>query len=248
MRVFRLIALLVVFAAGLPALAQSSSPSTAWEFGVAPYLWGAGIDGDIKLGRLPAQGVEASFSDLWDVLDIGGMLAFEGRKGTWGFFVDAIYLELGDQAPAPNPNFGEVSAELTQQYYTAAATCRVIHGKVDLDVFAGTRFTDMNVDLELVGGVANGRSRSRGTDWWDGIAGARVKYHPTEHWTIMGYVDAGLGGSDLTWQLAGGANYAFNKLISVGFGYRALDQDYEQDEFEYDAMLAGPYAGVGFRF
>jgi len=230
------------------ASGSAAAAEPDWEFGVAPYLWGAGIDGDIKLGRLPAQGVEASFSDLLDVLDIGGMLAFEGQKGTWGFFVDAIYLKFDDQAPAPDPTFGEVRAELTQQYYTAAATCRVIHGKVDLDVLAGARFTDMQVELELLGGVADGRSRSRGTDWWDGIAGARVRYHPGEHWTIMGYVDAGLGGSDLTWQLAGGASYAFNKTIALGFGYRALDQDLDEPEFQYDTLLAGPYLGVKFAF
>src|SRR5580765_7864644 len=93
-RPFRMIALAVVLAVGVPALAQSSSND--WEFGVAPYLWGAGVDGDVKIGRLPATGVEASFSDLLDVLDIGGMLAFEGRKGTWGFIFDGIYLKLED--------------------------------------------------------------------------------------------------------------------------------------------------------
>jgi hypothetical protein len=59
---------------------------------------------------------------------------------------------------------------------------------------------------------------SRGTDWWDGIVGGRVRYTPTAHWTIMGYLDAGLGGSDLTWQLAAGASYAFNKTIALGAG------------------------------
>jgi hypothetical protein len=231
-----------------PALAQSSSGSPEWEFGVAPYLWAAAVDGDVKIGRLPEQGVEASFSELWDALDIGGMLAIEGRKGTWGFVLDAIYLDFGGEEPAPDPAFGNVIGELKQQYYTAAGTCRVIQGKVDLDVLAGTRFTNMDVDLRLEGGVAAGRRASRGTDWWDGIVGGRVRYHPTEHWTITGYLDAGLGGSDLTWQFAGGANYAFNKTISLGFGYRLLDQDYDEPEFQYDAMLAGPFVGVRFGF
>ena len=232
----------------VPALAQSTSSSTDWEFGVAPYLWMAAVDGDVKIGRLPEQGVEASFSELWDALDLGGMLAFDGHKGAFGFMFDAIYLDFGSQEPAPNPAFGEVKGELKQQYYTAAATCRVIQGKVNLDVLAGTRFTDMDVELELVGGVANGRTASRGTDWWDGIAGARVRYYPTEHWMIMGYVDAGLGGSDLTWQFAGGVNYVFNKIVGVGAGYRILDQDFDEPEFQYDTMLAGPYVGARFTF
>ena len=245
----RLIPVLVLLG-NLPALAQSS-PGTAhdWEFGIAPYLWGAGIDGDVKIGRLPAQGVEASFSDLWDVLDIGGMLAFEGRKGTWGFFVDGIYLKFEDDAPAPDPTFGTVNAELTQQWYTAAATCRVIeHEKVALDVFGGTRFTNMDTDLSLSGGVASGRAVSRGADWWDAIGGARVRYMPAEHWMITGYVDAGFGGSDLTWQLAGSAAYVFDNHISVGAGYRILDQDYDKSDFRYDVAVAGPFVGVRFGF
>ena len=246
MRAFRMVALALVLAVGAPALAQSASPD--WEFGVAPYLWGAGIDGDVKIGRLPSQGVEVSFSDLLDVLDIGGMLAFEGRKGRWGFVVDGIYLKFEDDAPAPDPTFGTVNAELTQQWYTAAATCRVIDGKVALDLLGGARFTDMDVDLSLAGGVASGRAVSRGTDWWDGIVGGRVRYKPTEHWTIMGYLDAGLGGSDLTWQLAGGASYSFNKTIAVGAGYRVLDQDYDKSGFQYDTAVAGPYVGVRFGF
>jgi hypothetical protein len=245
-----MIALAVVLAVGVPALAQSS-PGTAhdWEFGIAPYLWGAGVDGDVKIGRLPATGVEASFSDLWDVLDIGGLLAFEGRKGTWGFIFDGIYLKFEDDAPAPNPNFGTVNAELTQQWYTAAATCRVIdHEKVALDVLGGARFTDMDTDLSLSGGIASGRAVSRGADWWDGIVGARVRYMPAEHWLIMGYLDAGLGGSDLTWQLAAGGAYVFNKTISVGAGYRILDQDYEKADFQYDMAVSGPFAGLRFGF
>lgn len=250
MRALRIVLCLVVCLAALPAFAQSS-PGTShdWEFSIAPYLWGAGIDGDVKIGRLPSSGVEASFSELWDVLDIGGMLAFEGRKGTWGFFVDGIYLKFEEDVPAPDPNFGTVNAELTQQWYTAAATCRVIeHGKVALDVIGGTRFTNMDMDLSLSGGVASGRSRSRGEDWWDAIGGARVRYTPAEHWMITGYVDAGFGGSDLSWQLAGGAAYVFNKTIAVGAGYRILDQDYDKADFQYDVAIAGPFVGVRFGF
>ena len=246
MRALRTIGLVLSVVSALPALAQPAGPD--WEFGIAPYLWGAGIDGDVKIGRLPSQGVEVSFSDLLDVLDIGGMLAFEGRKGRWGFVVDGIYLKFEDDAPAPDPTFGTVNAELTQQWYTAAATCRVIDGKVALDLLGGARFTDMDVDLSLAGGVASGRAVSRGTDWWDGIVGGRVRYKPTEHWMIMGYLDAGLGGSDLTWQFAGGASYSFNKTIAVGAGYRILDQDYDKSGFQYDTAVAGPYVGVRFGF
>ena len=249
MRVLRISVVAVALAVCGSAWAQSSpAPSKKWEFGVAPYLWMAGVDGDVKLGRLPETGVEASFSELWDVLDIGAMVAFDGHKGAWGFMFDGIYLDFAENVETPGTGFGTVDVDLTQQYYTAAATCRVIDGKVQLDILGGVRYTDMEVDLTLVGGSAAGRTASRGTDWWDGILGARVRYYATEHWMIMGYRDAGAGDSNLTWQFAGGVNYVFNKVVGVGAGYRVLDQDFDEFEFQYDTMLAGPYIGARFTF
>src|SRR5881394_797398 len=85
------------------ALAAGASAASAadWQFEATPYLFASGIDGDVKIGRLPAGGVEASFSDLTKVLDYGFMMALEGRNGDLGFITDAVYMKVGSSAGTP---------------------------------------------------------------------------------------------------------------------------------------------------
>ena len=238
------IPLLLLVAPAVPA--QSSAPT--WEWELTPYLWGAGLDGEVKVGRLPASGVEASFSDLWDVLDIGLMAAFEGHREPWGFLVDAFYVELSDSAPAANPAFGEVEVELVQQMYQFAATYRVLEGKTSVDVLGGARWYILQPDLTLNGGPAAGRSVSGDEDWWDGFAGARVRHEINDRWWLTGGADIGAGGSDLSWQLLAGAGCRIGKRSSLKFGYRYLSVDYENGDVLSDMATSGPYVGAGFKF
>ena len=236
--------------ASVPALAQSSSASKpgAWEFKATPYLWAAGLDGAVGIGNLPATSVEASFSDLFGLLDMALMAAFEGRRDRWGFFVDALYFDLSDTLPTPDPVFGDATVGLTEQVYSFAGTYRVREGDVAVDVALGARYWDLSTDIELTPGTAPGRTGSGSESWWDGFVGARVYWKPAEHWDVVGYADIGGGGSELQWQVLAGAGYQFNKLVSLDFGYRYLNVDYDQDDFVFDMAMAGPYAGVGFRF
>ena len=53
-----------------------------WQFQVTPYLWAAGIEGDIAtLPGLPEASIDLSFSDVIENFKIGGMLVAEARKG-----------------------------------------------------------------------------------------------------------------------------------------------------------------------
>jgi len=230
----------------VPAHAQSKEDG--WQFQITPYLWGAGLDGDVKLGRLPAAGVEASFSDVWDHLHFAAMAAFEGRKGRWGFVTDAFYVDLTDTVPAPVPAFGEVKVSITQEIYTGLALYRAVDGAVTVDILAGPRYTTIDNELSLIGGVADGRSRSATLSWWDLLAGARVRWQSESGWFVNGYADVGGSDTDFTWEVLAGGGYRFKKLCTLSAGYRYLSEDYDEDGNIYDMVLAGPIVGVGFRF
>ena len=231
-----------------PVAPQTATAATkAWHFDVTPYLWGVGLDGEVKVGRLPAGGVEASFSDLVEVLDLALMGAFEARRERYGILVEAFYTELSENVDPSDPAFGEVDAELDNEFYTLAGSYRVLDGKTTLDILAGARYTSLKTSLELSGGVASGRTVSDDQSWWDGFAGLHVVFH-AERWFIAGYGDLGAGGSDLTWQVVAGGGYEFTRLLALKFGYRYLSYDYENDDFLYDMAMAGPYMGLGFRF
>jgi opacity protein-like surface antigen len=235
-----------------PAVPARAAPSDisedAWTFEFTPYIWGAGLEGDVKLGRLPSAGVEASFSDILNVLDLGLMGAFEGRKGRWGVLFDGIYVSLSDSVPTPNSLYGNAQINLTEQIYSLAGTYRVSEGQVPVDLVGGLRYVNLDIKGELTSGIATGRIRSGSESWWDVFIGARVLYPFAEHWALVGYADVGGGGSDLSWQALAGVNYQFSKVISGKIGYRYLSLDYENADFLYDMNMAGFYAGVGFRF
>ena len=229
-----------------PAVVESKS----WEFDVVPYVWGAGIYGDLQIGTLPAQGIEASFSDIWSNLNIAGMLAFEARKGNWGVLVDAIYVDVSDTVPTPDEVvYGSAEVSMQQQLYSALITYRIHDGeKTTVDLGWGARYFQIDSDLSLTGGVAAGRAVSGKVDWWDWLAGVRFVGHPSKRWSLMAYADIGGGGSELTWEAIVAANFAFNKTVSLPFGYRYLSTDYQDSNFGFDAAMQGPFLGVGFHF
>jgi hypothetical protein len=66
-------------------------PADEWRFSIAPYLWGAGLNGDAGLFGLQPINIDMSFGDIIDDLHFGGMLVAEAHNGTWGPFGDIVY-------------------------------------------------------------------------------------------------------------------------------------------------------------
>ena len=249
------------------AVAESVTPTApieepGWTFEVTPYAWLAGIKGDIKTGRLPQTSVDMSFSDVFKVLDFAVMGSFEARKQRWGFLFDAQYLKASDSATSSTTgSLGvtrQASADITikETVVAAAVTYRLSQGPTLVDAVGGLRYVNINADAtigaSLFGagglGAAATVSRSAEKSWTDAYAGVRVQQPIAEGWSLVGYLDAGGGGSDFTWQAIAGANYQFSKSMTGKFGYRVLKIDYDKDQFTYDARTQGIYLGLGFAF
>jgi len=72
-------------AAPAPDFAAATAPS-GWTFAVAPYLWGAGISGNVEAFGAPSVNVDVGFTDVLDHLDgIPVMLVSEARNGAYDF-------------------------------------------------------------------------------------------------------------------------------------------------------------------
>lgn len=241
----RIAAMSLLLSIAVPAHAEE-----AWRFEASPYLWAAGMKGDVGVGRFTAGGVEATFPDIFKSLRAGFMGSLEGRKDRTGFFLDAIYMQVDQHQPAPRGFLGDVQARSTQQGYTAAATWRAVEGPAPIDLFVGARASDIKLDLDVSSSALapQGRSAARNRTWVDGFVGARITQPLAEGWTVTGYADIGAGGSDSSWQVAAGAEYAFSPGSRARFGYRLLKVDYHRDDFLYDMSSGGLYAGIAFRF
>jgi hypothetical protein len=73
-----------------------------WEFEVTPYLWAAGLDGNVGIRDRTAD-VDVSFRKLLKHLDGAIMVTGEARHGPWGFGIDLIYVNVSDQSGTPGP-------------------------------------------------------------------------------------------------------------------------------------------------
>jgi hypothetical protein len=84
-----LVAGLMFAAIGSSAQAQTNSAkSDSWTFGLTPYVWLAGLEGDVAtIAALPPISVDAGFDDIIENIDCTLMVAAEARRGRFGLSV-----------------------------------------------------------------------------------------------------------------------------------------------------------------
>ena len=236
-----------------PAAAQSGS-GNEWEFRLAPYLFATGMKGDVGFSdALPPVNVEASFSDIVDNLDFGFMLFGEARKGRWGIWGDAMYVDLGVETETPFPIvliYSGIDIDITLKTFAAGGSYSFLDGETgSLDVVAGARYWSVDQDLTFIGFNENVQDRtvSAGESWTDPVIGLRGRASLSDKWQLNGHAVSGVGGkSDSSLDVMANIAYSFSDLFSVGLGYRYLDVDYEDDDFLFDVRFQGPVIGAAF--
>lgn len=254
--------LLALFGFGLACGQPGAAAETdRWQYEVTPYLLAAGLDGTVGVKGYTTD-VDASFGDILENLEGGFMGLFTAAKGPWSFGLEGVYMKLeGDPATSVTGPGGVVSVDgeldVTNKLYVVQGTAayRLIDDRTQLHLLGGVRWTKLDADLSVrvdftPGIVFPGGSASVSGDesWTDGVVGVQV-FHPlNDRVALMGYADIGAGGSDLTYQLIGGVNWAFAKNFTAKAGYRYLYWDYEDDGTVWDMAASGLYLGLGIKF
>ena len=235
---------LTMLVATPPATAQSAGDR--WEYTVAPYLIGAGIDGSVTVAAFESD-VDVPFDQIIDSLDMAFMGHFDMMSDRWVISSDLLYFDLGHSEDVAQ---GSVTAGLEETLWEVAGGYRI---SPSFAVFVGARWVDLSVDLRYSGAIVD-ESAVVGTDWIDPFVGAHLLAPLADRWWIGLHGDiGGFGvGSDLAWQAYADIGWKASDLLSVILGYRAIDMDYEEgsgrDRFHYDLTIAGPKLGVAFTF
>jgi hypothetical protein len=234
-----------------PQLVTSPAPINNWTFQITPYLWAAGLEGDVRVGpNAPLTHVDASFGDILDHLRFAAMATVEVRYARFGVVADLMYLSLSASATGP---LGYLNAQLKDKTFiaTVSGAYRVVDaGSWWLDLEAGARVWAMNINLGF-GVVPLGVSRTYNLDksWADPIVGIRARAYLNEKFFVQGYAD--VGGFDVssksTWQLAGMIGYQYSPTISFIAGYRYLAVDYNRNGFIWNVDMHGPMFGATFK-
>lgn len=218
---------------------------SAWRFSVTPYGWLNGVQGRVGSGGTTTD-VDVSFGDVFDRVDLGLAGVFEARHRRWVGLFDVIYSGVtGDEANATE-TIRAIMDQVTVQPLLGYTIVEQPWGGID--GLVGARFWNFNLDIKVIEGSTETDVASGDQHWLDGTVGARVRYSSARHWHLFLRGDAGAGGSDLTWQLVGGAGYDLGSCCIAQAAYRHLDVDYESDDFISDIYLTGPTLGLEIKF
>ena len=250
-----------------PETTPDASQPPHWEFSVAPYLWGAGLNGTVEAGHQTAD-VNVTFSDIWDALDVGVLAAAEARYGKLSLTSNVIYMKLSTSAERPVGSLipiappGSFQVRLTSKmtiielrptYEVLSLPLFGDERRIALDLGPGARiwWLDNHLDVKLSPGVPAGPFSQRfdaSTDWVDFVGVARVRAQLTEKIGLV--VSGDYGGFDIgssshrTWSALGFLSYRLGESWDLAAGYRTLSIDRGPVNLD----MAGPLVGASYRF
>lgn len=239
----------IAFLGAATASAQTADWSRGWSGQATIYGWVPAITG-AQEGPDGEPVVDLDNVSVLEALKMAFMGAAEIRKDRFGLLFDAVYADLGLDGSWVQERV-DTSLDTKLGFYTAAASYRVYEAPdTYVDVYGGVRYFDVKTTFDL--STANrDRSLTSKVDWTDGIVGVRGGVPLTERWSVSGFADVGGfdAGSDLSWELYGGANYAFAERWAGTIGYRYISiEKTVTDRLSLDIDIQGPLVGITYKF
>lgn len=219
---------------------------------VPSYLWLSAVSGNLGVAGKTIP-VSASFSDVFDKLNIGYMTALDVRRKRVGLLTDFQYIDLSsDEIATPfGKLFTSAHTEAKQYIVDPEVYGRMIETpKFTMDVIAGARYWHLRSTLDLRAGLLPAFSASASKEWVDPVLGARFRLNLKKGLFVMLKGDGGgfSAGSQETWQIYTGVGKEFKQKYSTFLGYRRLSVDYRDGGFIYDTNMNGLLLGLAIRF
>jgi hypothetical protein len=213
-----------------------------WAFELAPYLWVAGIDGNVTIDG-EEYDLSSDFSDIIDQTKFGGSFIFAANRGQWVNFAQLDYLALENDDVETRFSRSDVEIESDSLLLTATTGYRFALGqRHSLDLMAGLRYVALDAEID-----DRRRSSSSSRDIYDAVVMVRPMMQLADHWQLMLSFSVGTGDTDLTWEVFPEIIYQPGEW-KFRFGYRNLNFDYEDGDDELDFSMRGLLFGVGFVF
>jgi len=240
-------AFLLAASVGVPATAGAAD----WEFKLAPYLWFAGLEGDVAtIPGVPSAPIDVSPSQALEDTEAALMLMFEARKARHGLFVDFIYTDVRSNEEV-FPNLGISLRSVSKSTILSGAyQYRLVEGEGNnLDLMGGLRYWEVDSALSFTGPLqVSGRNKE---DWVDPFIGLKGYYRfgGSKFYTSYGAAVGGFdAGSKLFYDLNLNLGYQWTDAIGTVIGYRLFDVDYDHKGFLWDVQQAGFGVGLAWRF
>ena len=228
-----------------------------WNILLTPYLWGISLDGQTAIGPLPPVDIDASFSDIFDALNIGGSLHTEFRKGKWNFVIDPTYLDMELDTPTqdvtlpPPPGTpatvgGKIKIKM---WFVEGWTSYLV--APGWEVLGGVRWQSQDIDVAL-NNISLAPSIDQ--DWTDFFAGVRYSTMLGQKWTLNLRGDYAVAGDSESGSWNGMAIFSrrFGETMALNLGYRYYTDEYKtgsgDGRYLWDVDISGPMVGYTWQF
>lgn len=226
----------------LPAVA---SDDTGLRFELTPYIWGAGIDGDIEAGSKETE-VDVGFSDILDNLDMSAAFQSSLQYNSWISRLQVDYLDLGIERDSGGPPNGSLDSTATMATLAFGYQFRGSTPRLTFDVLVGVRYLNLDNTLKLdnLGRFSSERSVT------DPVIMFRPSFPLSERWSFIPSFSYGEGGdSESTYELEPQFRYQAGDSLALHIGYRKLAYDIESERgAAFDGAFEGPFLGIGWTF
>lgn len=232
----------------LASVAPAAQAAEGWDWMIAPYGWAAGISTDLETSTPPSSSSsDTDFDDIVDKIDGAFQIHMEGQGDRFGAFADFTYLGLADSKD--HPRF-DTESDLDTRLFEIAGVWNPSPERFQgLDVFAGLRYIDVDLTLQLrpVNPAFDDVIVDGGDSFSDFMVGARYTWTLSEHWGLTLRGDGSFGDTEGTWNTSATVQYRTRHGAWL-FGYRYLDAEFETGNATTGIALSGFQVGYGFRF
>lgn len=240
----------------LQVLPLTSRADDDWQFRLTPYLWFAGLKGDVAtIPGAPAAPIDIPPSDALGDTEASLMFLVDAHRGRHGLFADFLYSDVRSDEELIPPPIGLTLRSITKTTLISMAYQYMIYQReqASVDLMLGARYWRVDSELSFGGGsgLLDGKRVTNDESWIDpalGIKG-RTPLGGSKFYLEGGAVIGGFGiGSDLFYEFNGAIGYQWNKAIGTAIGYRMFDVDYEDEGFHYDVRQQGWQIGLTWSF
>src|SRR5512134_2357855 len=168
-------ATLVAGTAAMPAQAAEKE----WSFEITPYLWASGIKGDLNVGGQTIN-VDASFTDLLDMVEFGGALLMRAERSQWVLWTQFDYMALNTDNLDNPPEHARLDSNATMFTGGFGRNFGGSDSKRSIDVLLGVRYLELDNKLRFdTLGTFNGKR-----DFTDPVLIIRPSFRISDRWRL----------------------------------------------------------------
>ena len=237
-------------AAVLAAGAARGQTTEGWSFEVTPYVWYAGLEGDLKVAGRSVD-FEKDAADLLDAAEVGGSLRVGASYDRFviGAMVDYFSLSTDELDEEDQPAGGSVDSKML---LTEALVGYRVDGWSEGQSFVlalGLRNLSLETDLESNGGGTFSDDRDITDLMFYVLPSVPLFASSIDGLRFNPVLGIGGGDSDLAYEMFPQVQYEVTDALAVRFGYRRVGWRFEGDgDNEFNADLAGLILGVGLKY